>query len=111
VSSNAIAWTQVPFVTSNTLRSIAGNSLWRSNGLPQFLAVGDSGAAVSSVDSVTWTSQSTGNTNNLRSISFPGASFVMVGDNGTVLRYFGGAYTLRDAGATNYLQAVAFGNS
>src|SRR5205807_7964780 len=45
VSSIAIAWTQVPFVTSNTLRSIAGNSLWRSNGLPQFLAVGDSGAA------------------------------------------------------------------
>ena len=36
VSSNAVTWTQIPSVTSSSLRGIAGDSTWRADSVPQF---------------------------------------------------------------------------
>src|SRR5262249_12685112 len=41
ISTDAVTWTQMPSITSHTLRGIAGNPGWKTNGLPQFVAVGD----------------------------------------------------------------------
>ena len=85
VSSNAVAWTQLPFATSNSLHGIAGDSSWRTDGLPRFVAVGDLGTAVVCTNGTNWSVVSPGTSNTLYAVSRSGSLYVMVGNAGTII--------------------------
>jgi hypothetical protein len=113
-STDTITWTQVPFVTGNTLHGVAGNSGWRSNGLPQFMAVGDLGTAAICEGSNNWSTVSSGTTNSLYGVTWDSSFFIMVGDGGTVTELTSVGFTQRPQSlvrTTNNLYAVASGSN
>ena len=82
-----------------------------SSGL--FVAVGASGTLLTSPDGTTWTSRTSGTSNNLRSFAFDGSSTgVVVGYSGTVLTSTDGiTWTSRTSGTSKNINNVAYGNS
>jgi hypothetical protein len=80
-------------------------------GANRFVAVGDSGAVLTSPDGVHWTGQASGNANNLASVAFGLSVFVAVGDEGIILTSPNGVqWTSRDTGANYDFRGIAFGN-
>ena len=114
ISSNAITWTQIPSVTSNSLHGIAGDSSWTTDHVPQFLAVGDSGTAVACANGTNWSVISLGTTNSLYGVALDvyvgTASYFAVGNYGTIIYLQDSiTYTVPQSlvGTKNNLYAVA----
>ena len=78
-----------------------------------FLAVGASGTLLTSPDGTTWTSRTSGTSNNLRSFAFDGnRTGVVVGFSGTILSSTDGiTWTPRTSGTSKNINNVAYGNS
>jgi photosystem II stability/assembly factor-like uncharacterized protein len=117
-STDASNWTVVNSNTSSTLRGVAyGTALTSVSGIltatPAFVAVGDGGALVTSIDGgVTWTLQSPmgGTTVNVNAVTY-GHQFIAVGDLGNIFTSLDGvtwqaAMSVTPA-TTNNLYAVA----
>ncbi|MEK8095468.1 hypothetical protein WOC76_23700 [Methylocystis sp. IM3] len=103
--------------TTWTSRASANDSAaWYSvaygNGL--FVAVGASGAVMTSADGVTWTSRTAAAANNWRSVTFGLGLFVAVGQTGTGSRVMtspdGVNWTIRVSAADNDWLSVTYGN-
>jgi len=78
-----------------------------------FIAVGASGTLLTSPDAITWTSRTSGTSNNLRSFAYDGSSTgVTVGFSGTILSSTDGiTWTSRTSGTSKNINNVAYGNS
>ena len=76
----------------------------------KFLAVGASGTLLTSSDGTTWTSRTSGTTNDLRSVAYDGSStIVAVGFSGTILTSSDGiTWTSRDSGTSNDINNVTY---
>jgi hypothetical protein len=73
-----------------------------------YVAVGNSGAIVTSPDAVTWTSRASGTTNQLVDVIWTGSQFVAVGALGTILTSPDGiTWTSRTSNTANSLSQVA----
>ena len=82
-----------------------------THGAGQFLAVGESGAIVSSLDGTNWTAQSLRTATDLNGVTFGGGLFVAVGEGGVILTSPDGVtWTPRRYGASDSLTSVAYGN-
>lgn len=97
-----------------------GNSLFAiTYGNNTFIAVGDSGTILSSVDSITWNSRSSGVPNGLNGITYGNNIFVAVMSRLTgtywsdaILTSVDGiTWTRRSSGATNTLLGIINGNN
>ena len=76
-----------------------------------FVAVGTSGAVLTSPDGATWTSQTSGTTNNLNGVSYGNGVFMAVGAGGTVLTSPDGInWTSQSPGTSSALDAVCYNN-
>ena len=114
VSSNATAWTQIPAVTTNALRGIAGDSGWQTDNLPQFLAVGDSGTAVGANSGTNWSPVSTGTSNALYGVALNSSFFMAVGNAATVIKISASGFSVippGTVGTTNNLYAISSSGS
>lgn len=82
-----------------------------ANAAGRFVAVGDGGAATTSVDGITWAALVLGVNKNMKAIECNAGTFIAVGDGGTILRSTDGqAYTVRTApNASVNLTDIAFG--
>ena len=78
-----------------------------------FVAVGASGTLLTSPDAITWTSRTSGTSNNLRSFAVkPSTIGVVVGYSGTILTSTDGiTWTSRTSGTSKNINNVAYGNS
>ena len=66
-----------------------------------FVAVGQSGIILTSSDGTTWTSRTSGTSNNLQGVTYGNSTYVTVGDGGTILTSADGTtWTSRTSGAT-----------
>ena len=76
----------------------------------KFLAVGASGTLLTSSDGTTWTSRTSGTTNDLRSVAYDGSStIVAVGFSGTILTSSDGiTWTSRTSGTSNDINNVTY---
>jgi fibronectin type 3 domain-containing protein len=71
------------------------------------VTVGNSGTILTSSDGTTWTSRTSGTTNNLYGVTYGNSTFVTVGDSGTILTSSDGTtWTSRTSGTTNNLYGV-----
>ena len=79
---------------------------------PGYLATGDKGAMLLSTDSVTWTAQNTGTTNNLNAFTGNGSTLMLAaGANGTIIGSPDGkTWTAANSGTTQDLFGLAYGN-
>ncbi len=76
-----------------------------------FVAVGDSGAILTSPDGVTWASVNSGTASSLNGVTYGHGAFVAVGDSGTMLTSPDGAtWTSVNSGTTVSLKGVTYGN-
>lgn len=73
-------WSSRTNTARSSLRAVAANAQGR------FVAVGDGGVALTSVDSISWAALVLGTERNMRSIECVGGTFIAVGENGTILR-------------------------
>jgi len=80
-SPDFVTWSALTVPTTATLRHVAYNTT-ASEGI--YVAVGDSGTLLSSLNGVDWIKVSSPTSANLRSITY-GSRFVAVGDAGTIL--------------------------
>jgi hypothetical protein len=105
-SSDGITWTSRTSGTSNTLEGV-------TYGISTFVAVGASGAILTSTDNgTTWTSRTSGTSNNLHRGTYGNSTFVTVGASGTILTSSDGiTWTSRTSGTSNILWAVTHVNS
>ena len=88
------------------------NSLRVSYGDSIFVAVGESGAILTSSDGTAWTSRASGTNHSLCDAAYGNGTFVVVGDGGTVLTSPDGiTWTSRISGTDDTLSGVAFGAS
>ena len=72
-----------------------------------FVSVGGSGTILTSSDRVTWTSRTSGTSDQIREVTYGNCTFVTVGDNGTILTSTDGtSWTSRTSGTTNTLYGV-----
>ena len=73
----------------------------------KFVAVGNSGTILSSPEGTTWTSRTSGTSNNLNGIIYGNSIFVAVGNSGTILTSSDGTpWTSRTSGTSNGLFGV-----
>ena len=87
------------------------NAVMYGNGT--FVAVGEQGAILNSVDGITWVPRTSGTYMELNGVTYGNGLFVAVGDHGTILiSTDGGTWTPRTAysGTTKNLNAIACGN-
>ncbi len=76
-----------------------------------FATVGTSGAIFTSSNGTTWTSRTSGTSNNLLGITYNNGIFVATGASGTILTSLDGiAWTNRTSGTSKDLRGVAYGN-
>jgi uncharacterized delta-60 repeat protein len=89
------------------------STLWSVTfGNGTFVAVGSSGAIVTSTDGIDWTSNDFGTYDNLNAVAFGNGVFVAVGSSGTILTSSNGIdWTSRDSGSSNTFYGVTFGNN
>lgn len=73
-------WSSRTNTAKANLRAVAANAQGR------FVAVGDSGVALTSVDSISWAALVLGTDKNMRSIECNAGTFIAVGESGTILR-------------------------
>lgn len=73
-------WSSRTNTARTNLRAVAANAQGR------FVAVGDGGVALTSVDSISWAALVLGTERNMRSIECSDGTFIAVGENGTILR-------------------------
>jgi len=72
-----------------------------------FTVVGNSGTIYTSSDGTTWTSRTSGTTNNLYGVTYANSTFLTVGQSGTILTSSDGTtWTSRTSGTTNNLYGV-----
>ena len=98
-------------LTVNSCAKKSDTSSTTSSGL--FIAVGASGTLLTSSDGTTWTSRTSGTTNNLRAVAYDGSStLVAVGFSGTILTSSDGTtWTSRTSGTSKDINNVHYGNS
>ena len=101
-----ISWSSRTNALKKDLRGVAANSQGR------WVAVGDAGGAVGSSDNLTWSTVVTGSSNNLKDIECNNDTYIVVGDNGTLLRSTDGRiFDQRPLpSSTVNLSQVAFGD-
>lgn len=73
-------WSSRTNTAKSSLHAVAANAQGR------FVAVGDAGVALTSVDSISWAALVLGTERNMRSIECYNGTFIAVGENGTILR-------------------------
>jgi hypothetical protein len=101
----ANTWAYVSTPTTNTLRSIVYNG-------SVYVAVGDNGTIITSVDFLSWNSSTSGTTNQLNDIIWNGSFFVAVGNTGTILTSPDAiTWTTRTAFSSNNIVQVVFSGS
>jgi len=77
-----------------------------------FVAVGESGTILTSSDGTTWTSRTSGTSNDLQGVTFANSTFVAVGYSGTILTSSDGTtWISRTSGTSNNLNGVTDANS
>ena len=77
----------------------------------RFLAVGDGGTILLSLDGTTWTQEISGTTNNLYAVSNNGTGFTAIGANGTVITSADGIiWASAPIVTTNTLYGITIGN-
>ncbi len=75
----------------------------------QFVAVGDEGTILTSIDGHAWTPQKSGTAKTLNNVAFGAGTFVAVGAEGTVLTSTDGInWQARKSGVTRLLKGVTF---
>jgi hypothetical protein len=123
-SSDGKIWSAPTSPISTSLNAVTGYAANQNNpsnpGL-RWVAVGDGGASVYSLDGITWTVGNPANSNSpanpsnlsLRSITHVAATFFAVGDAGTILSSTDGITWVSHtatSGTTNNLRGVTHGN-
>ena len=100
-SPDGINWTKRS--SDNTLEDITyGNGI--------FVAVGFTGAILTSSDGLSWIYRSTNN-ESLNAVTYGNGVFVVVGNLGTILTSTDGAeWTARDSGTTYWIDIISYGN-
>lgn len=104
---SAVTWTPID-ISSVTTVNLYGIAVWPESGSLTYIAVGDGGEAITSPNSLAWTAQSTGITDDLQSVTVAdlgGGTYktVAVGMNGLII-------TSDDAGITWDYQASGTSN-
>ena len=78
---------------------------------PLYVAVGHNGTILTSSDGTTWTSRTSGVTENLYGVTYANSTFVIMGTSGTILTSSDGTtWTSRTSGTTIRLHRVTYGN-
>lgn len=72
ISTDGVAWTQLPAITEATLRAV-------THGGGRFVACGDFGTVVTSVDGLVWELRNTGSSLPLKDVAYGAGTFVMTG--------------------------------
>ena len=100
-------------VNSCAKKSDDSSSSSSSTSIELFIAVGGSGTILTSPDGTTWTAQTSGTSNDLRSVAYDGSStIVAVGFSGTILTSSDGTtWTSRTSGTSKDINNVHYGNS
>jgi hypothetical protein len=81
-------------------------------GAGTYVAIGDGGVILKSLDSVFWSQQSSSLTNELRGVTFAKGLFVAVGKSGTILTSpDGNSWIVQNSGVTNRLNSVVSSGS
>jgi len=76
-----------------------------------YVAVGNNGVVMTSVDGASWTNHTSGITSNLKSVSYINDQFVAVGQGGSIIYSDDGAsWTSATSNDTSELTSVAYGN-
>ena len=76
-------------------------------GAGTYVAIGEGGVILKSMDSVAWSQQPSSSTNELRGVTFANGLFVAVGKSGTILTSpDGNSWTVQNSDVTNRLNAV-----
>ena len=92
-----------------TVRSAPLYDVTYGNGT--FVAVGNSGAILTSPDGVSWTVRHPGIGDHLRGVTYGNGTFVVVGNSGAILTSPDGvSWTVQGSGTWNVLYAVTYGN-
>lgn len=107
------AWTPMTWTArTNPLANLPDLNAVATYGNAKYLAVGVGGVMLSSSDAVTWTSVSSGTTNNLNALaSSVYGRFVAVGEKGTIIVSTDGMnWTTANSGTTNDLFGITYGN-
>ena len=104
-SSNGTNWTNVTAITGYWNSICYGNNI--------FVAVGNSGTIMTSTNTGnSWTTSSSGTTNQLNSVCYGNNIFVAVGNSGTIITSPDGKiWTIQSSGTTNQLNSVCYGNN
>jgi hypothetical protein len=107
--SDSAAVTVLGTLRSSGTASALNAVVWTGT---QFVAVGDSGAVVTSPDGVTWTPRTSGTSSQLRAVAWSGALLVAVGDGGDVRTSPNGVtWTARASGTTGDLNGLTWSGS
>ncbi len=98
------SWTPVNSGSSNDLLSVAGSP-------GTIVAVGVSGAVVTSTNGMDWSQQFSGVTSNLHKIVYGNGRFVAIGEDGLIITSADGVrWDSQDSGPGNWIADLAFGN-
>jgi hypothetical protein len=79
-------------------------------GAGKYVAVGDNGTIITSVDGNYWTPQATGTTDGLWSVVYEGGKFVAVGGKTTLTSTDGQAWNKKQITSVDDLRGLAYGN-
>jgi hypothetical protein len=105
--------------TSGTIATSADGLMWTTlygslggvaYGNSRFVAVGELGSCRTSSDGISWTNETTGISNRLRSVTFGNNTFVAAGDKGGICSSTNGSAWVGTTLGTNSFRSVAFGN-
>jgi hypothetical protein len=111
--TSGITWNEPVTGITNTLTGIThGNLNISAVATPIYVATGVTGTIVTSTDLVTWSSVSTGESNDLYSAVIDPliSKLIVVGDNGTVLTTFNASlWTNETSNVSTTLTSIAFG--
>ena len=89
----------------NSLNSV----IWSGT---QYVAVGDSGAVLTSPDAIAWTIRSSGTTVNLHGVVWTGSLYVAIGDIGTIITSLDAiTWSARSTGTTASFNGIAWSGS
>lgn len=102
-----VSWSRRQTTSKLALRAVANNAV-----SGRWIAVGDNGSMVTSLDSITWSPVVSGMLSNLRGIAYNGSIWIAVGASGVILSSPDGQnWTQRVCPIpTATLNAVAYGN-
>ena len=79
---------------------------------PLYVSVGENGTILTSSDGTTWTSRTSGTSNNLVGVTYANSTFVVMGASGTILTSSDGTtWTSRTSGTNDALYRGTYANS